>query len=526
MTGGGTGRTLARAGLVVTTAFLVSRILGGLRLAIITAVFPIGDPALDSFLAAFTIPDLIFQLVAAGALSSALIPIIAGLHAHGDDGRAWRVASTVATLMLAALVVLALIVGIAAPVLVPWLFRGFDAGQAAQTVELTRIMLLSPLLLAVGALATSLLNANDRFGAAALAPIVYNLGIIGGALFLAPFIGIEGVAIGVVLGSFAHVAVQLVPLHQIGFRFRPAVDLADSEARDALRLMAPRAIGLGASQLTFLVATALLSSFPSGSITAFRLAFTLFQIPFGVIGVPIGVVVLPSLSRELALGAVDRYLSLLIRAMRLIVFVMLPIMVLGIVLRVPVVAVLFRSIDESGTADTAIALGVLLLALPSESLIALLARAFYADRDTMTPVVAAVLAVAINTTFAVVTIGALGLVGVSLGIVLGSLSEMSLLALRLRRRIPGFRPWEVATAATTAGIAAIAAGSVAFVTLQAMDSALGGDPSRIGSLVELVVATALGGLTYLGASRFLGSAELPALLGLLAGAVRRPNGAA
>ena len=126
----------------------------------------------------------------------------------------------------------------------------------------------------------------------------------------------QGVAVGVVVGSLAHVLVQLGPLRQIGFRYRPAVDLADSEARDALKLMAPRALGLGASQLTFLVATALLSSFPSGTITAFRLAFTLFQIPFGVIGVPIGVVVLPSLSRELALGAVDRYLSLLVRAMR------------------------------------------------------------------------------------------------------------------------------------------------------------------------------------------------------------------
>jgi putative peptidoglycan lipid II flippase len=526
VTGGGTGRTLARAGLVVTAAYLVSRILGGLRLAIVTAVFPIGDPALDSFLAAFTIPDLIFQLVAAGALSSALIPIIAGLHAHGADARAWRVASTVATLMLAALVVLALVVGIAAPVLVPAIFRGFGPAQSAQTVELTRIMLLSPLLLAVGALATSILNANDRFGAAALAPIVYNIGIIGGALFLAPFIGIEGVAVGVVVGSLAHVLVQLGPLRQIGFRYRPSVDLADTEARAALKLMAPRALGLGASQLTFLVATALLSSFPSGTITAFRLAFTLFQIPFGVIGVPIGVVVLPSLSRELALGAVDRYLSLLVRAMRLVVFVMLPIMVLGIVLRIPVVAVLFRSIDESGVTDTAIALAVLLLALPSESLIALLARAFYADRDTVTPVIAAVLAVAINTTFAIVTVGTLGLVGVSLGIVLGSWSEMTLLAVRLRGRIPGFHPWAVASAGVTSGIAALAAGAVAFVTLQLIDSALGGDPTRLESLVELVVATALGGLTYLGASRVLGNAELPALVGLLVGAVRRPGGAA
>jgi len=526
VTGGGTGRTLARAGLVVTTAYLVSRILGGLRLAVITAVFPIGDPALDGFLAAFTIPDLIFQLVAAGALSSALIPIIAGLHAHGENERAWRVASSVATLMLGTLAVLALVVAIAAPVLVPALFSGFDAAQAAQTVELTRIMLLSPLLLAVGALATSLLNASDRFGAAALAPIVYNVGIIGGAVFLAPFIGIEGVAIGVVIGSLAHVAVQIVPLREIGFRYRPAVDLSDSDARDALRLMAPRAIGLGASQLTFLVATALLSSFPAGSITAFRLAFTLFQIPYGVIGVPIGVVVLPSLSRELALGAVERYLSLLVRAMRLIVFVMLPIMVLGIVLRIPVVAVLFRSIDQSGVTDTAIALAVLLLALPSESLIALLARAFYADRDTLTPVLAAVLAVAINTTFAIVTIGTLGLVGVSLGIVLGSVAEMSLLGYRLRHRIVGFHPAAVATAAVIAGVASIAAGVVAFVTLQALDTLVGGDPTRIESLVELIVATGLGGLTYLGASRLLGSAELPALLGLLDSAVRRPGDAA
>ena len=524
MTVAAPGRSLARAGLIVTVAFLASRVLGGLRLAIITAVFPLGSPGLDSFLAAFTIPDLIFQLVAAGALSSALIPIVAGLHARGEDDRAWRVASTVANLMLATLIVLCVVVLVAAPALVGLIASGFDADRAVRTVELTRIMVLSPLLLAAGALATSLLNARDRFGAAAVAPLVYNLGIIGGALLLAPFLGIDGVAVGVVIGSLAHVLVQLRPLWATGFRYRPSVDLADPDARQALRLMAPRAIGLGASQLTFVVATALLSGLSTGSISAFRLAFNVFQIPFGVIGVPIGVVALPSMSRDLAVGDVDRYLSLVGRAIRIILFVMLPIMVRGMVLRVPVVELLFSATTRSGIDATATALLVLLIALPSESLIAILARAFYADRDTTTPVIAAVIAVVINTSIAIATVSSLGVPGVAIGIALGSWAEAGFLLVRLHQRTPGFRPTYLLTAGVPAAIAAVVAGAVALVALTLVDGVLG-SPGRIGVLLELVVSTGLGGLAYLGASRALRSTELPIVFGLLLGALRRPRGA-
>ena len=515
-----TGRSLARAGLIVTVAFAASRVLGGLRLAIITAVFPLGSPGLDSFLAAFTIPDLIFQLVAAGALSSALIPIIAGLHAQNDDSRAWRVASTVGNLMLATLIVLCLIVIVAAPALVGVIASGFDPERAAKTAELTRIMVLSPLLLAAGALATSLLNARNRFGAAAVAPLVYNLGIIGGALLLAPFLGIDGVAVGVVVGSLAHVLVQLRPLWATGFRYHASVDLADPDARQALRLMAPRAIGLGASQLTFVVATALLSGLSTGSISAFRLAFSVFQIPFGVIGVPIGVVALPTLSRNLAVGDVARYLDLIGRAMRIILFAMLPIMALGIALRVPIVELLFSSTTRTGIDDTATALLVLLLALPSESLIAILARAFYADRDTTTPVIAAVIAVAINTTVAIVTVSTLGVPGVALGIVLGSIAEAGFLIVRLRQRTPGFRPTYLLMSGAPAFAAAVVAGVVAYVALLFVDGILG-SPGRVGILLELAVAGGLGGLAYLGASWALRSAELPVFVNLLAGALRR-----
>ncbi len=174
-----TGRGLARAGLIVTIAFLVSRLLGWVRLVVIGTTFGVNGET-DTFFAAFRIPDLIFQLVAAGALSSALIPIVSGLLANGEEKRAWRVASTVANVMMAVLLVLALVVLVLAPAIVPAVTPGFSDAQQAQTIELTRIMLASPILLALGSLATSLLNSKNRFSASALAPIVYNLAIIGG----------------------------------------------------------------------------------------------------------------------------------------------------------------------------------------------------------------------------------------------------------------------------------------------------------------------------------------------------------
>jgi putative peptidoglycan lipid II flippase len=517
-----TGRTLARAGLIVTSAFFASRLLGGVRSAVIGAEFGAGAE-LDSFLAAFRIPDVIFQLVAAGALSSALIPIVAGLHAGKEDARAWRVASTVTTLMMAVLLVLAVVVAVAAPIIVPAITYGFPAAQSAKTAELTRIMLLSPIFLALGSMATTLLNAQNRFGASAVAPLAYNGAIIGAAVLLGPTMGITGLAIGVVAGSICHLLVQLGPLRAIGFRYRPSVDVADPEARQALLLMAPRAIGLGASQLTFLVATALLSGQPPGSLTAFTFGFTLFQIPFGVIGVPIGVVALPTLSRDLARGDTDRYLMLLTRSLRLILFVMLPIVGLTMVLRTQVVTLVFDwgRFSAAGVAGTAAALLYLILALPSESLTAILARGFYAGRDTVTPVVAAVLAVAINTSFAILAIGSLGPAAVAIGIVLGSWVEAVFLVLVLRRRRPEFAAADVILAAPAMVLAAAAAAVVAALVLGASATAFGGDPSKLVVLVQLVASTGAGGLVYLALTRLFRVPEVTTLLELAIGALRR-----
>ena len=385
---GATTRTLARAGIIVTVAFAISRILGYLRYVVIAAAVP--DPSqLDSFFAAFRIPDFLFQLVAAGALSSAMIPVVAGLFAKDEDAHAWRVVSTVTTLMLSALAVLALLVLVFAPVLVPIITPGFDEAQLAQTVELTRVMVLAPLFLAAGAVATSVLNAKGRFGAAALAPIVYNVAIIVGALLFVPPFGVVGLAIGVVArcaGPPARPAARSCVGSAPGSR--PRVDLGDADARKTLVLMAPRALGLGAVQVVFLVMTSLASTLATGAIAAFTFAFAVLQIPIGVIGVPLGIVLLPSLSRESALGDAEAFRRLLVRALRLLAFVMVPITAIGFVVADDVTRLLFDygATDEPLLEATTAALQAFLLGLTAHSLIAVLARAFYARQDTLTPV--------------------------------------------------------------------------------------------------------------------------------------------
>ena len=517
-------RALARAGLIVSGAFLVSRVLGWVRILVIGNTFPAG-PELDAFLAAFRLPDLMFQLVAAGALSSAVIPVVSALLSTDESARAWRVVSTIANLMLAALLVLGVVVLVAAPAIVTAITPGFGPEQVNRTVDLTRIMVLSPIFLSLGSLVTSVLNARGRFAASAIAPIVYNLAIIGAAVVLAPSFGVTGLALGVVAGSALHLGIQLAPLRAQGFRYEPRIDTADPEARKALKLMAPRALGLGASQITFVVVTSIASTFPDGSITAFNVAFTLLQIPIGVIGVPLGIVVLPSLSREVAIGRIDEFAALMSRAIRLILFVMLPITGIAIVLRNELVRVLFgfSRFDAAALDLTAATLLAFLLGLTAHALIAILARAFYARHDTRTPVAAAILAVAVNTTLAVALAGPFGLPGLALAIAIAAWLETLVLLVLLQRSLAelAFRPL------LSLGIRSLAvaiAGSLAAAgVLAGLGLALGAGPDRLGLIVRIAIVGTVWLLTSAAAAVLLRIGELRAIIGLMLDLIRRPR---
>jgi putative peptidoglycan lipid II flippase len=514
-------QAIARAGLVVTGAFLVARLLGYVRTVLISSIFG-ASPDLDAFLAAFRVPDLMFQLVAAGALSSALIPVLAGLFAEGREARAWRVASTVAALMLTALTVICIGAWILAPMLVPFITPGFDEPTLEKTVGLTRLMLVAPILLAAGAVATSVLNARHRFLAASLAPVSYNLAIALATVLLAPALGVVGVAVGVVLGAAAHVLVQLVPLRRTGFRMSWRPETGDPAARRTFALMGPRALGLGASQIALIALTAFASTVGPGAITSFTVAFTLLQIPLGLIGVPLGVVLLPALSTQHAEGSVAGYARLVTRSTRLLLVTMLPIASLGIVLAGEVVTILFGygNFSAEAIAASASTLAVLLIGLPAHAAIAVLARAFYATQDTRTPVAAALVAVAINIVGGYVLVGLVELPGLGAAVAAGAWAEMTLLLVILWRRVPGI---DLAGVSRTLLLGLLAAGVAAVIAAMVRELAAGPlDPTRtVGALAVAIVATVAGGVAFLAMSLLLRIHEVPAATAVLVGIVQR-----
>ncbi|MBI3745097.1 MAG: murein biosynthesis integral membrane protein MurJ [Chloroflexi bacterium] len=513
---------LVRAGLLLSGAFLVSRLLGYLRTVALGATFGAG-PDLDSFFAAFRLPDLIFQVVAAGAMGSALIPILAGLFATGERAHAWRVVATVANLLLVALSALAVVAFVTAPLLVRVLAPGFDEAGLERTTDLTRIMLAAPVLLALGAVATSALNAEGRFTVAALAPIVYNVAIIGGALLLGPSMGVTGLAIGVVVGAFGHLAIHLPALLGLGFRPALRIDLQDPAARRVLRLLGPRALGLGASQFTFIVMTALASGLGAGAVSAYSIAFALLQIPIGLVGVPLGIVIFPSISREHAVGAIDSYVALVTRSVRLLVFAMIPITAIGIALRTPIVELLFGygKFDAADIDRTAATLAAFLLGLAAHAAIAVLARAFYARQDTRTPVAAAILAVVVNTALGILFVGPFGLPGLALAIAIAAWLEAAYLLVALGRHVPSFEPRSIIRVLVEAIVAGAVAAGVAVLAAAVLVHWIDLGSGKIVILAGTSIATALGGVAFVLVALVLRIPELPSIVGLVTDQFRR-----
>jgi putative peptidoglycan lipid II flippase len=288
-------------------------------------------------------------------------------------------------------------------------------------------------------------------------------------------------------------------------------------------LMAPRALGLGAVQVVFLVMTSLASTLATGAIAAFTFAFAVLQIPIGVIGVPLGIVLLPSLSRESALGDADAFRRLLVRALRLLAFVMVPITAIGFVVSADVTRLLFDygATDEPLLVATTAALQAFLLGLTAHSLIAVLARAFYARQDTLTPVLAALVAVALDIAFAIVLVGPFGVVGLAGAIAIGAWVEAVILAVILRHREAGLGLGSVVRVGLVTTVLALLGAAAAFLVNNALVTAWGQDTLQVLVLVRLVAATAAGGLVVVAGAAALRMEELRTIVGVMADLIRR-----
>ncbi len=448
-------RRIARAATLVMALFIVSRALGLIREMVIGARFG-ASADLDAYLAAFRLPDLLFTLVAGGALASAFIPTFSERLAHGDLEDAWALASKIGNLLLVSLITLAVIAGLLARPLVQTLIApGFSPAQQALTVSLMRWMLVSTVIFGISGLFMGILNSFHHFLLPALAPVLYNSSIILAAMLLAPGMGVYALAFGVVAGASLHLAVQVPGLIRFRARWRASLSLADPGVREVLRLMAPRVLGLAVVQINFIVNVFLASHLPEGSISALNYAWLIMLLPQGVFAQSLATAAFPTFSHQAARGERAAMRRTLGGLFALLIFLTLPAAALLILLREPIVALLLQrgAFDTQDTHMTAYALGFFALGLVGHALVEISARSFYAMKDTKTPVIIGVAAMGLNVLLSLILIHPLAHGGLALANALATTLEMSALLWMLRRRMGGWQESRVALSLARAGLA-------------------------------------------------------------------------
>ena len=364
------GKGIASGATLVILLFILSRGTGLLREMIIGARFG-ASADLDAYLAAFRIPDLLFQLVAGGALGSAFIPTFAAAwtengHASGQRSgsacgqrRAWLLFSRILNLLTLFLVVLCgLAMLFAEPLTAGVIAPGFSAEQQRLTASLMRWMLASTVVFGASGLIMGALNAVQHFLMPAVAPAVYNCAIIAGAWLLAPLVGIHGLVIGVAGGAALHLVVQLPALLRQGVRYEFSFRVGDAQVREVARLMGPRVLGLLFVQLNFLVNTILASGLPAGSLSALNYAWLLMLLPQGIFAQAVATVAFPTFAAQAAAGNRAQLRATLTGLLRLILFLSMPAAFLLYVLDAPIIELLFQRgrFDAASTQAVAYAL--------------------------------------------------------------------------------------------------------------------------------------------------------------------------
>lgn len=519
---GGPGRTLALNTAIVAGAFILSRVLGLVREVVIARQFG-ASGQLDTYIAAFRIPDALFLLIIGGAVGSAFIPVFTELMSKGRETQAWHLTSTLVNASIVLLSLSGIILAFAAPMLVGTiLFPGRPPEQQETVVGLTRIMLLSPLFLGLGGWAMGILNARQQFTLPAFAPIFYNLAIIAGALFLAPVLGVYGLAWGVVAGALLHLGVQIPGLRHAGMKYLFRLNLRDEGAAKVGKLMLPRILGQAAFQANVIAMTTIASFLAAGSLAAFNYAYMVMLLPHGVFALSIATVTFPTMSAQFAEGKLDALRGTLANAVRVLAFLTMPAAVGMLVLRNELVATLFQ-LGKFDAADTQLVASALLyfaLGLVSYALVEVLTRGFYALHDTRTPVLVAVVTVVINLGLAAyLALGAgMNQDGLALSLAVTTTLELVLLWVFLAGKLPG---WGLASDGLLSsfgksGAAALAMGLLLLGVMPLLRGLLpASGTSKLEAVLILAVGITVGGLVFLAAARLLRSEEVSQVSNIL-----------
>ncbi len=464
-------RQIAIAAGTVMIAYVLSSVINLAKGVVILRAFGTGMEN-EAFWAANRVSEVLFNLVAGGALASAFIPTFSTFLVHKQKENAWKLASSIINLVLLVISTLAILAAIFAPQVVRYILApGFVSNpeKFQLTVQLLRIILPSTVIFSISGLVMGILNAHQSFLFPALAPSMYSLGMIFGVVFLSPSMGILGLAWGVVLGASFHLLVQLPKLVRLGGNYWPILGLDNPSVRQVGTLMLPRLAGVAVVQLNFLVNTNLASRYSEGSVTGLTYGFTLMLMPLMLIAQAIATASLPTFSAQAALGKLDEMRNSLSTALRAVFMLSIPATVGMILLRFPLIKVLYENGTTFTSESTELVAWALLwytVGLVGHSAVEILSRAFYAMKDTRTPVAVGVIAMSLNIILSLILgpvflrIGWLAIGGLALANSIATGLESIVLLIILRKRLNGLEGrkifqllWKVLLSVTWMGIA-------------------------------------------------------------------------
>lgn len=429
-------RFVPRGSVVLIVTTFGSYVLGLVRDRIFAQTFG-ASASLDAYNAAFLVPDFGFNVLVASGIAAAAVPLFIEIRQHHE-----RHAFAYMNAMIVAAVTVMLVMGAGTFIFAPFLSRlvapGLDGASQELVTHLMRVLAIPPVIFAVSNALGSMLVAKKRFFLYGVSPMLYNLGIIVGALGLAPHFGIMGVAYGTIAGAFLHAAIRLIDAWRSGWRWYFIWPLPWSALRRSLRLMVPKMFGHPVELVTFWLFTSLASSLSAGSITVLNFARNFQSVPVSLLGITMATAVFPALA-EAALVSTTEVRRLFYRTTGLILAVSTAAAGFVYLIRRPLVAVLLGGgeFDAAAVERTALTLGVFCLSIPTESLSHLFARAFYARQNTTIPVVFSLVSLIVAGGSAYVLSQRLGIVGLPLGFFFGSVAKTIGLWLVFTRQLRG-----------------------------------------------------------------------------------------
>ena len=492
----GKAKSITTAALVLGMATLGSKVLGFLRLRIFAGDIGVGNE-LDIYYAAFRIPDFIFNIVVFGALSAGFIPVFSKLILKGEKDRAFKTANAALNLIFILVLILCFISIIFTKDLIQFIAPGFDVSKKEATIELTRIMLLSPIFLLLSSIFGGILQSFKRFFVYSLSPIMYNIGIIIGAVYFMDWWGLPGLAWGVVLGSFLHFAIQISTARKLGFRYQFTTDTKNTDVKKMARMVTPRLLTIVATQLNFIIITVIASTLAVGSLTVFNFANDLQSFPLGLFAISFAVASFPTLCALNDIENREKFIATLSSTAKQILFFVIPISILLFVLRAQIVRVIlgYGKFTWEDTILTFNALSIFALSLFAQALIPLLTRSFWALRNAKTPFITSLISVLANLILAFPLSKQYGVVGLAAAFSISSVLNASLLYYLVNKKI-GFSCHNAIFKSTVKiSFSSIAAGLFAYASLYLIEPFLD-THTFVGIFTQGLFAGTVGITTY------------------------------